>query len=118
MDGAREVDVTRFWTIEEARRYLPRLRGLLQLVGDGLEPGPRPGSWVLPAGAEHVEAALAELESEGVALRQIERGLVDFPARGSDGGLYLLCWHRDEDDLMWWHRPEDGFAGRQPLPLP
>jgi hypothetical protein len=73
---------------------------------------------MLPAGAEHAEAALAELQTRGVVLRQVDRGLVDFPALGTDGEIYLLCWHVEEPDLAWWHRPEDGFAGRQPLPLP
>lgn len=106
------------WTVDEARAYLPRLRDLLDLVGRGLRPGPDPGTWVLPAGAEHAEAALAELEQRGIVLRQLERGLVDFPAQSSDGSLCLLCWHVAEPDLAWWHRPEDGYAGRQRLPLP
>jgi uncharacterized protein DUF2203 len=114
----REVKLTKYWTVDEAREYLPRLHQLLLLVSDGLVTGPEPGTWMLPAGAEHAEAALAELESRGVVLRQVDRGLVDFPAIGSDGGLYLLCWHVDEPDIGWWHRPEDGFAGRQQLPLP
>jgi hypothetical protein len=42
--------------------------------------------------------------------------LVDFPARGEDGVVYLLCYRLDEPDLEWWHRPEDGFAGRRRLP--
>jgi uncharacterized protein DUF2203 len=108
----------RFWTVEEARDYLPRLRQLLALVSGQTVPGALPGTLSLRPGAEHAEAALAELEDEGIVLRQVDRGLVDFPAVGSDGQVYLLCWHVGEHDLGWWHRPEDGFAGRQPLPLP
>jgi hypothetical protein len=108
----------KYWTVGEVREYLPRLRELLGLVSDGLEPGPAPGTWVLLPGAEHAEAALAELEERGVLLRQVDRGLVDFPAQASNGELCLLCWRIDEMDLEWWHRPEGGFAGRQKLPLP
>jgi hypothetical protein len=110
--------VEAYWTVEEARGYLPRLRQLLELVSGALVPGRRVGTMTLRPGSEHAEAALAELEDRRVVLRQLGRGLVDFPALGSDGRTYLLCWQVDEADLGWWHRPDDGFAGRQPLPLP
>ena len=64
-----------------------------------------------------VEEALAELEEEGIVLRDPERGLIDFTAL-HNGREVLLCWQLGEDDLAWWHLPEDGFAGRRPLPLP
>jgi hypothetical protein len=108
----------KYWTVDEARDYLPRLRQLLDVLLVALEPGPLPGTWTLRAGAEHAEAVLAELNERGVVVRQVDRGLVDFPSQGSDGSSYLLCWRMDEPELAWWHRPEDGFAGRQPLPLP
>jgi len=63
-------------------------------------------------------AAVAELEDRGIVLRDVERGLVDFPCRHPGGKTVLLCWQLGEPDLAWWHFPEDGFAGRQPLPLP
>lgn len=62
--------------------------------------------------------ALAELEERGVVLRDVQRGLVDFPCRHPQGKTVLLCWQMGESDLAWWHLPEDGFAGRRPLPLP
>jgi hypothetical protein len=61
--------------------------------------------------------ALAELEDEGIVLRDPERGLIDFTAL-HNGREVLLCWQLGEDELAWWHFPEDGFAGRRPLPLP
>ncbi len=103
------------WTVPEARSYLPRLRQLLALIDDGLVPGPEPGSYALPAGSEHAEAALAELQANGIVLRQVARGLVDFLWEGPDGEIRMLCYHVDEPDLAWWHRPEDGFAGRRPI---
>lgn len=62
--------------------------------------------------------ALSELEERGVVLREVERGLVDFPCRHPSGKTVLLCWQLGEPDLAWWHLPEEGFAGRRPLPLP
>jgi hypothetical protein len=85
----------RFWTIDEARGYLPRVRELM----------------------ETVQAAMAELEDNGVQVRRLgEDGLVDFPAVGDDGDVYYLCWMADEDDIDWWHAPDAGFAGRRRLP--
>ena len=105
----------RSWTVDEARAYLPRLRELVGLIDAALVPGPEPGTRALPAGSEHAEAAIAELHSGGIVLRQLGVGLVDFPWHGPDGEIRLLCYRLDEPDLLWWHRPEDGFAGRRPI---
>lgn len=104
-----------YWTVEDARSYLPRLRLLVEAVRDATVEGPAPGTLALRPGAEHAEAALEELRERGVILRQLSAGLVDFPSLGEDGEVRLLCWRVDEPELAWWHRPEDGFAGRRPL---
>jgi len=105
----------RTWTVDEARSYLPRLRQLLSIIDGALVPGPHPGTLVLPAGAEHAEAALAELQDGDIVLRQVGVGLVDFVWEGPDGERRMLCYRLDEPELAWWHRPEDGFAGRRPI---
>ena len=68
-----------------------------------------------------VEAAHAELNeivarftAEGVQVKDMDRGLIDFPAE-VDGQDALLCWHVGEAKIAFWHSPEDGFAGRKPL---
>lgn len=68
-----------------------------------------------------VEAAHAELNEivarftgEGVQVKDMDRGLIDFPAE-VDGRDALLCWHVGEPAIAFWHSPEDGFAGRRPL---
>jgi hypothetical protein len=114
-DNRRDSGRVRTWTVEEARAYLPRLRQLLGLIDAALVPGPEPGTYALASGSEHAEAALEELQEGDVVLRQVERGLVDFPWRGPDGELRLLCYQVNEPDLAFWHRPEDGFAGRRPI---
>jgi hypothetical protein len=113
--SGRDTAAVRYWTPDEARSYLPRLRELVGLVRDAIVPGADAGTIHLRDGAEHAEAALAELEERGVILRQVASGLVDFPSLDDDGRVRLLCWKVDETDLAWWHRPEDGFAGRRPL---
>ncbi len=51
---------------------------------------------------------------EGVQVKDLREGLLDFPAKRA-GRLVLLCWRVDEADLGYWHEAEAGFAGRQPL---
>ena len=50
----------------------------------------------------------------GRVLRDIDRGLVDFPAI-VDGREAYLCWQLDEEEVAFWHDLESGFGGRQPL---
>jgi hypothetical protein len=61
----------------------------------------------------HVVDELAEL---GVEVKDLDEGLVDFPAVRR-GETVLLCWKLGEDEVAFWHTLEDGFAGRRPLPL-
>lgn len=112
---ARHTCTVRYWTVEEARAYLPRLRRLVTLVQQAVVPGREAGTMDIPAGSEHAEAALAELKEGDIIFRHLGAGLIDFPSLDADGELRLLCWKVDEDDLGWWHRPQDGFAGRRPL---
>jgi len=58
--------------------------------------------------------ALAELDAVDVVLRDVDRGLVDFPAI-RDGEEIYLCWLLEEDEIGFWHDPDAGFAGRRPL---
>ncbi len=58
--------------------------------------------------------AVGELEAVDVVLRDIDRGLVDFPAL-RDGEEVYLCWLLEEREIGFWHAPDAGFAGRQPL---
>lgn len=126
------------WTLEEARAYLPRLRRLLGIVrqaadvsvrasANGHATAPSHPAEAGPVAEPEAEAddqsigpsdALAEIEDRGIVLRDVARGLVDFPSRHQSGQVVLLCWQEGEEDIGWWHLPDDGFAGRRPLPLP
>jgi hypothetical protein len=57
-----------------------------------------------------------EITSHGAQVKDLDSGLVDFPALHR-GETVLLCWQVGEDEIAWWHRVDDGFAGRRPLPL-
>jgi hypothetical protein len=73
------------------------------------------GHGLVPADPAPIKACVEELAAEGIVLRDIVRGLIDFPAQASDGRWYWLCWLQGEEEVAFWHWPEDGFAGRAPI---
>jgi hypothetical protein len=121
----------RHFTAEEANGLLPRIEPLLRRLREARDRltdaelhealseaapangGGGPGRTVGEAFLE-VRDLLAELAEIGVVLRDIDRGLVDFPAVFDDREVYL-CWQLDEDEVAYWHDLESGFGGRQPL---
>ena len=58
--------------------------------------------------------ALVELQAMEVVLRDLDRGLVDFPAL-RDGREVFLCWEEGEDEVRFWHDVDSGYGGRRPL---
>jgi hypothetical protein len=63
---------------------------------------------------EAVEAALDKIQSTGCVVKDLEIGLLDFPARIENQDVYL-CWKLGEDRIRFYHRQDEGFAGRKPL---
>jgi hypothetical protein len=61
-----------------------------------------------------VRRLLETIEQAGIVLRDIDRGLIDFPAV-MDGREVYLCWELGEDEVAFWHELETGFGGREPL---
>jgi len=59
---------------------------------------------------------LAKISSTGVVLKDISRGLVDFPHL-SEGKEILLCWELGEEEVLYWHDIYSGYDGRQNLYL-
>jgi len=70
--------------------------------------------------AERVKAeqrakdALAEIDSIGVQVKDLEVGLLDFPCE-VEGEIILLCWKLGEAGITHWHGTQEGFAGRKPI---
>jgi hypothetical protein len=58
--------------------------------------------------------SIAEIDSIGVQVKDLEGGLLDFPCR-LDDQVVLLCWHMGETTIEYWHTVEAGYQGRQPL---
>ncbi|WP_134701775.1 DUF2203 domain-containing protein [Ammoniphilus sp. YIM 78166] len=52
------------------------------------------------------------IESKGIQLKDIDHGLIDFPALNGDEEV-LLCWKKGEESIRYFHGLQDGFVGRQ-----
>ena len=66
--------------------------------------------------ARELARTVDEINELGAQVKDFDEGLIDFPARRR-GETVLLCWKLGEDEIRYWHTVEDGFAGRQELPL-
>jgi hypothetical protein len=129
MSDTPEPDLERTFTVEEAnaalpdlRRTLPALQGAREVVlraGERIK-GAAPKNGGGSEGREYWDAlALLRKETErlsveGIVLRDIDSGLVDFPAE-RDGRPMFLCWKLGEPEVAYWHPVDTGFAGRRPL---
>ena len=126
-----EFQFSRHYTIDEARALLPQVRKWLDqidhlrsrierlekrigmLIGEGNDIGG--GS--VDQSVKHLselKGLLKEFDSRDILIKDIERGLIDFPAV-RDGREVFLCWERGEEDIEHWHDLDAGFSGREPL---
>jgi hypothetical protein len=125
------VEHDRHFTIEEANAELDLVRdrlAKLRAAREGLtdedarsdlaEATPSNGGGkagkVVSDGFLALRSVLAELQAMGVIVRDLDRGLVDFPSL-RDGREIYLCWTEDEDEIGFWHDVDSGFSGREPL---
>lgn len=63
---------------------------------------------------QRVKESIAEIDSIGVQVKNVESGLLDFPCR-LDDQIVLLCWRMGETSIDHWHTIDSGFQGRQPV---
>jgi hypothetical protein len=131
----------RYFTPAEANGLLPTVRPLVeQMVGHRRALAVATvrhariaakiagnGGGVRPHEVDELQAAIdeeagaivrcvEELQELGLLVKDLDEGLVDFPALRGDEEV-LLCWRLGEDEVRFWHSLEEGFAGRKPLPL-
>ena len=124
----------RLFTIDEAEAFLPRVQELLSTMRTSLSfLKKHAASLGLPAQSDltswvgdHVVAhgywsqlqglsdAHRELDSMGIQVKDVEEGLIDFPARYGDK-LVLLCWKDGEERIAWFHDIKGGYSGRRPI---
>ncbi len=120
------------FTRSEASSVLPRLKPLLQEIR---------GEWLRikelnpeiqktrekamldgysPYGVEYVESVsqlmhvMSQVREMGVLIKDLDKGLVDFPYLKHERVVYL-CWHLGEESIDYWHETESGFSSREPL---
>ncbi len=73
-----------------------------------------------PHGVEYVESVshlmlvMREVREMGVVVKDLDKGLCDFPYLKRDRVVYL-CWQLGEDSIEYWHDMESGFSGRERL---
>ncbi len=128
------------FTLDEAQSLLPVLESLLKRAIDGkriaeevesdlsglaqrihLAGGMRVNSTMVAKQRAEMEdhlkrvrESIAEIDSIGVQVKDLDSGLLDFPCR-LDDQVVLLCWRLGEPSIEHWHTLEAGFKGRQPL---
>ena len=130
----------RHFTLEEALALLPRLTELLTTLvtrrrevqeaerelaaryqqrvrGNGHARGGEELAHLraqIESGLQAIKADIAAVQALGCEVKDLDQGLVDFPALREGREIYL-CWRLGEPTIAWWHDRETGFAGRQPL---
>jgi len=122
---------SKHYTLEEARALLPQVRSWLEALStlrhelerfdkrlnNLMHPGRDVGGdtvnqWIRTLA--DMQAVLGEFQQREIQIKDLERGLVDFPAIIGEREVFL-CWEQDEDDIEFWHDLDSGFSGRERL---
>jgi hypothetical protein len=126
----------RYFTVEEARALVPRLRDMLLALQSEKRELDRElnelrriaplaflngSAQKLQAHEERIATLVRAIREKvravhelGVEVKDLDMGLVDFPSL-RDGREVYLCWKVDEPTVAFWHELDAGFRGRQPL---
>ena len=122
---------SKHYTLEEAHALLPQIREWLgqiealekrlseldarlrSLAASGNDVGGETVNASVKVRAE-LQAVAQEFESREIQIKDLERGLIDFPAL-RDGKEILLCWEKDEEAIEFWHDLDSGYPGRERL---
>jgi hypothetical protein len=119
------------YTPAEARALLPEVRQWLKqllhlretleksderltnLMAPGCDLGGRlVNDWVRTMA--DLKQVLLEFERREIQNKDIDRGLIDFPAI-LWGKEVFLCWEHGDKDIEFWHDLDAGYAGREKL---
>lgn len=126
-----EYRFEKHYSLEEARDLLPQVRvwlkrlnelrqeverfdqRLTSLMSSGHDVGgDLVNRWIRTLA--DMQEVLAEFQRRQIQIKDVERGLIDFPAV-IGGREVFLCWEQDEDDIEFWHDLDSGYAGREHL---
>ena|SRR5438876_10409001 len=119
------------YTRDEARALLPQIRQWLKrivhlrgelgkldkrltaLAAPGRDlGGPAVNEWIRTLA--NIKEELLEFQRREIQIKDLDRGLLDFPAI-IGGKEVFLCWEQDEEDIEFWHDLDAGYAGRERL---
>ena len=124
--------MARHFTVEEANALLPRIRSLVKSVLAARQRilDAQPEVWPVlekavgnggskKAGAlvedfKKVDNGVQTIQRLGVVVKDVNTGLIDFPALRGDREVFL-CWRYGEPAVAHWHELHTGFAGRQAI---
>ena len=129
--GRMDHRFKKHYTLEEARALLPQVREWLKRLNalrhDLEKLDKRLSSLMSPGhdiGGEQVnkwirtlagmQELLGEFQRREIMIKDLERGLIDFPAI-IGGKEVFLCWEDGEEDIEFWHDLDAGYAGREHL---
>jgi hypothetical protein len=121
-----------YFTLDEAQAALPQLT---EWMGEARELKRRSDQKIalwrdhVPEGTVEMVLARGEVEfllaevgrrldlirGMGCLVKDIDRGLVDFPAWIPGDGKVYLCWQLGEERVSFWHSLSEGFSGRKPV---
>jgi hypothetical protein len=126
-----ELRFEKHYTREEARALLPEIRRWLARLSQRRKDvekfegrlsqmatqstdigGETVNDWI--RALADMQQILVEFQRRQIFIKDLDRGLIDFPAI-IGGKEVFLCWESDEDDVEFWHDLESGFAGRERL---
>ena len=119
------------YTRDEARALLPEIRLWLKRIASLRETlqkieqrvtslmsggndvgGEAVNSWIRTL--VELREVLCEFHNRDIQIKDLDRGLIDFPAV-IGGKEVFLCWEADEEDIEFWHELDAGYAGRERL---
>jgi hypothetical protein len=95
---------------KDLERYDKRLSGLTEQGND--IGGETVNNWI--RALADMQEVLAEFQRRRIFIKDLERGLIDFPAI-MGGKEVFLCWEQDEEEIEFWHDLDTGFSGRERL---
>jgi len=119
------------YTRDEARALLPQIRKWLEqltesrvrftdldqrltaMLADGRDiGGDLANQWVRTFA--DIKQAVLEFQRRDLQIKDLDRGLIDFPSIVG-GKEVFLCWEKEEEDIDYWHDLDSNYAGREPL---
>lgn len=99
-------------SLQDAYSQLQRHQAAVALRSHTNGGDPAKSGWA--QSSDRLNEELEWFDARSITIKDIEQGLVDFPAV-IDGQPVLLCWKDGEPEVAFWHTLEGGFPGRKPL---